>query len=254
VSDLDDIGRHLFAAYDDADPVDPPSATHDLSVADAYAVQRAALAPRLAAGAAPVGYKLGFTNGRIQSQWGFDQPAHGRLLSDAVVTDGVVATDDLISPRVEAELVFVLDAPLGGPTTVPEALAATRAVVPAVEVVDDRTTGETAVTDAIADNALAARLVPGETAHDPAGTDWALGAAVMRLDGRRVETGVGADVLGHPARAVAWLAARLGEEDDRIEAGDLVATGSLTTAVPVGDARSATAAFGGLGSVSVAFE
>jgi 2-keto-4-pentenoate hydratase len=253
VTDLDALGRRLHEAYASADPIPPPAASHDLSVADAYAVQAAALVPRLDAGATPVGYKLGFTNERIQSAWGFDRPAHGRLLSDAVVTDGVVATDDLIGPRVEAELAVVLDAPLSGPTTVGEVLAATRAVVPALEVVDDRTTGETRATDAIADNALAARFVPGEVTHDPAGRDWAFAGARTRLDGRPVETGVGADVLGHPARAVAWLAERLGERGDRIEAGETVSTGSLTTAVPVGDARTATAAFGDLGRVTVTF-
>jgi 2-keto-4-pentenoate hydratase len=254
VTALDAIGRRLAAAYRDAERVDPPSASHDLSVVDAYAVQRAALGPRLDAGAEPVGYKLGFTNERIQSAWGFDRPAHGRLLSDAVVADGRVATDDLVDPRVEAELAFVLDAPLAGPTTVHEVLAATRAVVPAVEVVDDRTTGETTVTDAIADNALAARFVPGETVHDPAGTDWAFAAARTALDGRPVATGVGADVLGTPARAVAWLAERLGERGDRIDAGAVVSTGSITAATPVGDARSATAEFGDLGRVTVAFD
>ena len=254
MTDIDAVGRRLHEAYASADPIPAPSATHNLSVGDAYAVQAAALAPRLDAGATPVGYKLGFTNERIQSEWGFDSPAHGRLLSDAVVTDGVVSRADLVGPRVEAELAVILDTPLSGPTTVSEVLAATRAVVPTLEVVDDRTTGETQATDAIADNALAARFVPGETVFDPAGRDWAFAGAQTRLDSRPIETGVGADVLGHPARAVAWLAERLGERGDRVEAGEVVSTGSLTTAAPVAGARSATAEFGNLGSVTVAFE
>lgn len=249
--DIDALGRRLHEAYETATPTDPPSVECDLAVEAAYAVQRAALAHR---DASPVGYKVGFTNERVQAQWGFDSPAFGRLLDDAVLDTGAVAREELVAPRVEPELVFVLDEPLAGPTAVHEVLAATRAVVPAVEVVDERTTGAATATDAVADNAFASRLLPGTTTADPAGTDWAFEATHLRLDGTRREAGVGSSVLGHPARAVAWLAERLGSRGERIEPGELVSTGSLTTAVPLEDTRCVTAAFGSLGSVTVTVE
>jgi 2-keto-4-pentenoate hydratase len=61
-------------------------------------------------------------------------------------------------------------------------------------------------------------------------------------------------VVGGPARAVAWLAERLGENGRRLEPGELVSTGSLTEAVPVAAGTTATAAFGSLGAVSLQFE
>lgn len=254
MTDIDALGRRLFEAYETADPIPPLSASHDLSLADAYAVQAAALEPRRDAGAAPVGYKLGFTNGTVQDQYGVDEPAHGRLLGDAMLSGPTVATDDLVAPRVEPELGFVLDEPLAGSTAVHEVLAATRAVVPVVEVVDSRMDGDVTATDAVADNALAARLRPGERAADPQGADWGFEAVQLRVDGELRATGTGADVLGGPARAVAWLAERLDESDARIEAGELVSTGSLTRAVPVEAGSVVTAEFGSLGSVPLRFE
>jgi 2-keto-4-pentenoate hydratase len=251
--DTDALGRRLFEAYAAGEPVTPPSAAHDLSMADAYAVQRAALARRREAGAEPVGYKLGFTNETVQAQYGVDEPGSGRLLSDAIL-DGPVATADLVAPRVEPELAFVLDAPLAGPTAVHEVLAATRSVVPVVEVVDSRTEGEPTAADAVADNALAARLRTGAAAADPQATDWGFETVQLRVDGALQATGTGADVLGHPARAVAWLAERLGERDERIAAGALISTGSLTRAVPVEAGCVVTAEFGSLGSVGLRVE
>lgn len=254
VTDIDALGRRLFEAYEAAAPTEPLSASHELSLADAYAVQAAALDRRREVGAEPVGYKLGFTNGTIQAQYGVDEPAHGRLLSDALLSGPAVATDELIEPRVEPELAFVLDEPLAGETVVHEVLAATRAVVPVIEVVDSRMDGDITATDAVADNALAARLRPGETAADPQATDWGFEAVRLRVDGERVATGTGADVLGQPARAVAWLAERLGDAGRRIEPGDLVSTGSLTRAVPVEAGSVVTAEFGSLGSLPLRFE
>jgi 2-keto-4-pentenoate hydratase len=254
VTDIDPLGRRLFEAYETADPVTPLSVRHDLSLADAYAVQAAALEHRRDAGGEPVGYKLGFTNGSIQEQYGVDEPAHGRILSDAMLPEPTVATDELIEPRVEPELALVIDEPLAGRTAVHEVLAATRAVVPVIEVVDSRMDGDITATDAVADNALAARLRTGETAADPRATNWGFEATQLRIDGELAATGTGADVLGHPARAVAWLAERLAEGGDRIEPGELVSTGSLTRAVAVAAGSVVTAAFGSLGSVSVRFD
>jgi 2-keto-4-pentenoate hydratase len=252
--DAERLGRQLGRAYRDAEPVAPPSTDGTLSRTTAYAVQRAALEPRIAAGAEPVGYKLGFTNDRIQTQYGVDEPAHGRLLDDALLEGPTVAVDELVEPRVEPELGFVVDEPLSGPTAPHEVLAATRAVVPVLEVVDSRTEGTPTAADAVADNALAARIRPGERVADPTGTDWGFEAAHLRVDGELVATGTGAAVLGGPARAVAWLAERLGENGRRLEPGELVSTGSLTEAVPVAAGTTATAAFGSLGAVSLQFE
>ena len=145
--------------------------------------------------------------------------------------------------------------PLDPPVTAVDVLAATDAVVPVVEVVDSRIEGwELTAGSAIADNALAARVVHGDAIGDPSGVDLSLEGVVVRRNGERVATGVGADVLGSPARVVAWLADALADRDERLTAGDLISTGSLTELIPFEPGDTVEARFASLGSVTVARE
>ena len=57
--------------------------------------------------------------------------------------------------------------------------------------------------------------------------------------------------MGHPAASVAWLADRLGEDGERLRAGQLVFSGGLTAPVPVTAAGSVSFEIDGLGSIEV---
>lgn len=240
---VETLGKRLYEAYREARATSPPSETHDLTTEDAYRIQRAAVERR---GESVVGYKLGFTNERVQDQLGVDRPAYGRLTADTVSDEAVVPTDEFVSPRIEPEIAFVLEA-IEPPAEVHDVLAATRAIVPAIEVVDSRTGGWSPTpADAIADDALAAGVRLGPTANAIEGTDLSMEAVQVRKNGRLVETGLGANVLDHPVRAVRWLANRR-----PIEAGALVLTGSLTPTVEIDAGDVVEARFSTLGSVSI---
>jgi 2-oxo-3-hexenedioate decarboxylase/2-keto-4-pentenoate hydratase len=68
-----------------------------------------------------------------------------------------------------------------------------------------------------------------------------------------IDSGLGSAVLGDPAAAVAWLANALAQFGTDISAGELVMSGSLTTAAFVQPGDAAAATISGLGTVSVAF-
>jgi len=170
-------------------------------------------------------------------------------------TLGRLDASDLTDPKLEPELALRLGAPLDPPVTPADVLAAADAVVPVIEVVDSRIAGwELTTGSAVADNALAARVVLGGRIGDPADLDLALEGVVVRRNGERVATGVGADVLGSPARVVAWLVDTLTERDERLVAGDLISTGSLTELIPFEPGDTVEARFASLGSVTVARE
>lgn len=184
-----------------------------------------------------------------------DNPAYGRVLADTVRSDGRLDAADLIDPKLEPELALRLGAPLDPPVTSTDVLAAADAVVPVIEVVDSRIEGwELTAGSAVADNALAARVVHGDRIGDADALDLPLEGVVVRRNGERVATGVGADVLGSPARVVAWLADTLAERGERLAAGDLISTGSLTELVPFEPGDTVEARFASLGSVTVARE
>lgn len=247
--DTDALGERLYRAYAETDPIDPASLPSELTVEEGYTAQDAFLERRVRAEGDPVGYKVGFTSEAVRSDLGVDAPAYGRVLADTVRENRRFETAALLGPRIEPEIAFLLGEDLSPPVSRHEVVAATRLVVPVVEVVDSRIRdwNVTAAT-AIADNALAARVLVGDqtTAGD---VDLVREGVEVLIDGERRATGTGAAVLGHPADAVAWLAEQLPDHGDVLEAGDIVSTGSITEPIPVAAGETVVARFSSLGSV-----
>jgi 2-keto-4-pentenoate hydratase len=251
----DAVVERLLAAREDGDLVAP--ATADLPSLDerrAYAIQRE-VAERT--GVPLTGWKVGMVSA-IGRGPGTPGPIYGRLLADMEVSDGgSIPRGELHAPEVEGEIAFLLDAPLRGPgVTVADVLAATRGVLPAIEIFAGRLApGEHGVPDLVADNAFSARYVVGTTPVALDGLDLRLiGMVHARGDGEVVGAGAGARVLGHPAAAVAWLANALAaNESAGLEPGQIVLSGSLAPPVPAQPGDAFTVELDRLGSLSVAF-
>lgn len=246
-----DLGAALHRSYADAEPIDPSSLAPGLTVKEGYAAQEEFVERRVEEEGPIVGYKIGFTSEAVRSDLGVDDPAYGRVLADTVEWNRRFETDRLIEPRIEPEIALVLGSELTPPVNRFDVAAATRLVVPVVEVVDSRVrdwdlTGPAAV----ADNALAARLLPGDrTATGGATVELPREGVEVLIDGDRRATGIGAAVLGHPADAVAWLAEALAERGHGLRPGDVVTTGSITEPIPVSAGETVVARFSSLGTV-----
>lgn len=228
-----------------------------LDVTGAYAIQQTNLARRLADGGVVVGHKIGLTSEPMQKLLGVDEPDFGYILNSMVVPDGaIISAADFCAPRVEPEVAFLLHSPLRGPgVTVADVLAATKALAPALEIVDSRIADwKVTLEDTIADNASSAAVVLGPwmaLADSPDPVDM---VAALEVNGTTVDTGTGRAVMGDPAAAIAWLANSLAAFDITIEAGQFVMSGSFTSAVFVHPGDHAVARLGGLGDVSVTFK
>jgi 2-keto-4-pentenoate hydratase len=252
------IADVLMLAEIGCEPIAPLSAAYpDLSVAEAYEIQAINARSRVQRATSPapiVGHKIGLTSEAMQEMLGVDEPDYGCLHADRVLDSGAsIAAADLIAPRVEPEIAFVLARRLAGPAvTAQDALAATAYVVPSLEVIDSRIADwRIRLVDTIADNASCARVVLGETRTKVADVALAAAEVELRVNGEAVQHGAGASVLGHPAKAVAWLANALAEHGVTLEAGHVVMPGSLTAAVPFVADEHVLADFGALGSVEV---
>ena len=209
----------------------------------------------VAAGQRPIGFKLGLTSRAKQAQMGVAEPLYGEL-TDAMLLDlgEPLVTADRIQPRVEPEIAFLVGADLAGErVTTAQVLAATAAVAPAIEVIDSRYAGYSfTLPDVVADNASAARLALGGARRDLDGVDLRLVGCLLEHNGRLVATAAGAAALGHPAAAVAWLVRALARRGRGLAAGDVVLSGGLTEAVPVGPGDVVVARLGRLGTVELA--
>ena len=225
-------------------------------IGTAYAVQSAWVAAQVAAGDTVAGRKIGLTNPVVQAQLGVDQPDFGTLLATMDCAPGEpIDTGRLLQPRIEAEVAFVLARDLDAPDIgADDVLAATGAVVAALEIVDSRVADwDISIVDTIADNASSGLFTLGAEHRPPAGLD--LAACPMRLlrGAQEVSTGSGAACLGHPAVAVAWLAATARSYGRPLRAGEIVLSGALGPMVPVVAGDRFTAEIGGLGRVTALF-
>lgn len=254
---IDELARRLYDAERTATPIPPLTADHpDLSIADAYAVQSAGRAMRVADGAVLVGRKVGLTSRPMQEMMGVDQPDFGYLTASMVSPDGSEMPAHLVAPRVEAEIAFRLKAPLAGPDlTIADVLSATEAVAPAIEVIDSRVADwRITIADTIADNASSGHCVIGAWMPFDGSLDLAAMEMTMTVDPGESISGRGDAVLGHPAEAVVWLARSIhAYAGESIAAGAIVIPGAMARALPVAPGGSVTAEFDGLGSVSARF-
>ena len=176
------------------------SKTSKLTVQEAYEIQAASVTRRLARGDEMIGVKMGMTNASLHAQLGLDDAIFGRLTREMRVADG----GDLkliprLSPRVEAEIVFLLKKPLSGPVSPAEAMSAVEAVAPAIEIIGTRYDDPSfTLVDALADNVSAFGVCVG--AWNKPDVDLSNLGMVLELDGRVIQTGSSAALAGRCRR------------------------------------------------------
>jgi 2-oxo-hept-3-ene-1,7-dioate hydratase len=88
----------------------------------------------------------------------------------------------------------------------------------------------------------------------PTDVDMRWIGAIVSRNAEVEETGLGAGVLNHPARGVAWLANRLAQYGDSIQARQIVLAGSFIRPIEARNGDTIFADFGPQGSVSCFFE
>ena len=229
---------------------------------DAYAIQSALVAKKLAAGQKKIGWKIGLTSKAMQAALNIDIPDSGVLFDDMLFANGgTVRPNRFIQPRVEVEIAFVMKAPLAGEqVTRDDVVAATDYVAPSLEILDTRilrkdpeSGGARRISDTIADNAANAGIVLGDERHDVDEHDLRWVGAIVTKNGEVEETGLGAGVLNDPVKSVVWLARRMAQYGQRIEAGQIILSGSFTRPLECLTGTAINADFGTFGSVGISF-
>jgi len=261
---LVELDNRLWAAQQSGTPTTQLTESNpDLCTEDAYAIQQINLERRMAGGglhgraARLVGHKVGLTSKAIQDWLGVDEPDFGGLLDDMQVSNGGVASmKQLLQPRAEGELAFVLKESLCGPSvTAEEVRSATDYVVPAIEIIDSRISDwKIKFIDTVSDNASSGMFVLGEEGRSIEEVDMRLTGMALRKNGRVVSTGATCACLGNPVEAVVWLVNRLGRLGVRLEAGHVILSGALGPVTPVVSGDKLELSVASLGRVSVVFE
>ena len=228
----------------------------DMDWDDAYAIQDAILARHLGRGARVIGLKAGLTSHAKMKQMGVETPVFGFLVDEFSVLEGAeIKVSELIHPKVEPEIAFVLKHALRGPGChIGAVLAATDFVMPGIEVIDSRYRDfKFDLKSVVADNTSASRFVVGGQPLRPNELDLRTVGIVLEKNGEPVALGAGAAVLGHPAAAIAMLANHLAARGQEIPAGSLILSGGITEAVAVAAGDNVCLRVQGMGSVSLRF-
>ncbi|MCY0964718.1 2-oxopent-4-enoate hydratase [Parathalassolituus penaei] len=252
------LGDRLYEAFVEQKTLVPFTEQYpEITLEDAYQIQERFIERRLQAGEVVVGKKIGVTSKPVQQFLGVYQPDFGQLTSNMIYAEGdVMNLDELIQPKAEAELAFILKEDLVGPgITAMDVIRATDYVVPCFEIVDSRIDNwKIRIQDTVADNASCGVYVLGETRGDPKKLDLTLAGMVLEKNGELLSTSAGAAVQGSPANAVAWLANTLGALGIPFKAGEVILSGSQSQLVDIADGDTLTCTVGGLGSCSVSFK
>jgi 2-keto-4-pentenoate hydratase len=235
-----------------------PDALRPESRAEGYAIQ-SCLERR---SARPLfGWKIAATSTAGQLHIGVDAPLAGRLLAETVFADEATLPLGANRMRVaEPEFAFRMGRdlpPRAVPYTIEEALDAVEALHVAIEVPDSRFAdyAKAGAAQLIADNACAHQFVLGPAA--PAawrGMDLAAHRVTGAVAGRLEREGCGANVLGDPRVALAWLANELSRHGSTLAAGQVVTTGTCLVPMPIGAGDAVSADFGPLGRVALSFD
>ena len=222
----------------------------------AYDIQIATFRLR---GMGTAGFKIGLTNVEAQRSAGAAAPIAGRLASaDILRSPARIPLPHDHLRIVEAEVVFEVGyAASADDVSLSEAEVyhCLRGAFAGIEVCNSRLSAsdDASLPAIVADNSNADRLIVGERLRDWSVETLAALPVTLTRRGQPVVDGATRRVLGHPLKAVTWLANWLGARGEGLKPGDLIASGSCTGMTEVARDDAVIAVFGGGARVAVDF-
>ena len=228
--------------------------------AEGYRVQRAVHDLMLPQTGALVGYKIGCTSKVMQEYLNIVHPCGGGVFARGVHESGArLRAGDYMRVGVECEIAVRIGRellPSEEPFTAEWVMEAIEAYLPAIEIVDDRYEQweRLGAPTLVADDFFAAGCVLGAPVARTAAPDLLGVTGRTLINGAEAGRGTGADVLGHPHEALAWLANHLALEGRGLHAGQIVLTGSLVKTVWLKAGDHVVMELEGLGRVEAGFD
>jgi len=253
------IAEDLKEAQDNCVQLKPITSRFlDFNIADAYAAAELIHEQRIDEGLVPVGRKIGFTNTNMWPIYGVFEPIWGYMY-DTTVTQlarGVAecCIGDYCEPKIEPEIVLHFCSAPSIDATPSELLACIDWIALGFEVVQSHFPGwEFKAADTIVDRGLHGELFIGDQiaindlGHNIA-EDLEQFEITLLCNSTLCEVGRGSNVLGSPLLAVGHLVSVLSNQSRAIpiQAGEIVTTGTLTSAFPVSPGQEWSASLNGM--------
>lgn len=252
-SQIDQAALQLFTSVQKNETV-PPIREYigDSDIDTAYKVQEINIKKRMASGEKVIGKKIGLTSFAVMEQLGVDQPDYGILFDTMEVKKGVLPYAELMQPKAEAEIAFVMAEDLEGDINISDLIDAIDYATVSIEIVGSRVADwNIRITDTIADNASASHFILGESKVQLDELDLVDCKMTLVKNGEVVSQGSGKACMDNPLNAALWLAKKMAEQGSPILKGDILLSGALGPMVPIEQGDEFEASIEGLGSVKL---
>lgn len=262
MTSFEQLVAHIDRPGVDSDPAfDIRLIAPDITQTEALKVQLAVKRRQVERGDRIIGHQASFTSAAVQRAFpDAPVPMVGTLLSSLLRSNGDPVTIGTDPTVIESEIGAILKRDLEGPdVSLPEVLSAIEGFCPAIEIAPVRPgvrESKYSWPHMIAvQKAAGGYVIIGDRLTEPSKLDLRLEGCLVSVDGKAKAGAVGFEAMGNPLKVIAAMAARLHAAGEKLQAGQLVITGSLPPPQPIGpDDRSALVEFTTLGSVGVQFE
>lgn len=249
-------GARFYQATQNITLTERPSAVwQNFGFGDAYQIQAASIERRVGDGEHIAAIKLGLTQAVDQQKWGVTMPSFGTVTDRMLLHEGeALSVSSGHAPRVEAEIVCVLNTEITAPlASLDETAAAVASVHAGIEIVDSRySPGVSTAADAIADNQSALSGVWSQSGHTLRSTNLADETCDFFISGNLVASGSGERLLGNPLRALQDAINEALSRGFAVPKGLAVFTGNIVgSAINVSPGDLVVARFSTLGEISL---
>jgi len=252
------LAEMIFVALKKSEPIEVISDLEPMAtIEDAYDIQLKNVKRSLDEGEIITGKKIGLTSRAMQELLGITEPDYGHLYASTEIKNGGTAhMKNLIRPKVEGEIAFVLKEDLKGPNvTVEDVYKATDYVCASIEIVDSRIKDwKIKLVDTIADNGSSSLYVLSEAKVKLDNISLPDIEMTLYKNKEAVNNGKGKEVLGNPAVSVAWLANKLYQYGVELKKGEVILSGAITAAPEAQQGDVFECVFSDLGSVKLEFQ
>lgn len=219
----------LHHAYTKQSPLSKEDLPKGRSIAEAYDIQHKVLNEKVnMENDQHVGYKISLTSEETQQLFQATSPLYGAL-TETSLTNGVIELDEMLSPLIEIELMFMVNESLL-PDDDEEAMLEKVSIAPGIEVPDSRFYDwfpKLSLDQVIADSAVAGKVMFGKPVEGVTTTQLENLSGELRYNGEVIAQGNSSEVLGNPVHAVKWLNEELAKDDRRLEKGMIISSGTF---------------------------
>ena len=225
------IANKLVDARSVGTPIPALSNQFDFTMVDAYKIQKILAQDKIEKGDVIIGWKLGYTSLAMRTQMNIDEPNFGPLHQSMYLTSGSILSNYLIQPKVEPEIAVKFKYPLSGNVTFEEVHNAIDSAHGCLEIVDSIFQDyKFNIEDNTADGSSAAQFVIGPEIEK---NELDKTEVKFFKNGDIIDQCLGSSASGHPLNGVVWLINCLDKLQAKIEPGEIVITGGLTSSIDI---------------------